>query len=139
MDKTPEYIKMCGKAAKLQEGWIPRYGDLFQGWANHDIEKDGEYPELLIVGECLWGEPVEPKRSASFCIWLPRQDQLQGMISNDVSDIIQRGYDYVECVYPDLGGMDFNPTSMEKLWLAFVMYEKHGMKEWNGEDWVNES
>ena len=48
-------------------------------------------------------------------IWLPRQDQLQGMVEYTV------------------GVNKFN--SMEQLWLAFVMSEKYN-KKWDGKDWI---
>ena len=69
----------------------------------------------------------------SNCHWLPRQDQLQKMILEVV--------DYETTALLEskfhkfltwLDEWDF--TSMEQLWLAFVMHEKYN-KHWNGKDW----
>ena len=62
-------------------------------------------------------------------IWLPTQSQLQKMVNTDftlqildLELLVEEGnWHYVD--------------SMEQLWLAFVMKEKHG-KVWNGEGWV---
>lgn len=71
------------------------------------------------------------------CRWLPRQDELQGMLFTG------KGYN----AYPLLE--DFaafwknkleycragNFKSMEQLWLAYIMHELHG-KQWNGFEWT---
>ena len=123
---------MCGKAVKLQEGWEPTDGDLFIGWADHDMEKLSEAPDLWMVGETLWGDPVMPKRSASVCICLFRQDQLQGMVWD---------LDTWSCKFQGCWGWYVATDtlsaikSMEQLWLGFVMWDKYN-KTWNGEDWI---
>jgi hypothetical protein len=72
------------------------------------------------------------------CTWLPRQDDLQGMVkgTSDLDHLlerfdafIRRHWEYKDSVTP-IGVFG----SMEQLWLAFVMMEKHN-KVWNGEDW----
>jgi hypothetical protein len=59
--------------------------------------------------------------------WLPRQDQLQEMLSNNINYTIQvQGFD---------GMLEFSGRqSWEQLWLAFVLKEKFN-KVWNGEKW----
>ena len=73
-------------------------------------------------------------------IWLPRQDQLQEMVSDQIGLWVmlewicqfQQGYfakpNTEERYEP-------NVDSMEQLWLAFVMKEKH-MKTWDGDKWI---
>lgn len=63
-------------------------------------------------------------------IFLPSQDQLQQMIEFKVSkgDIQRLSRFYIE--------KDIKVSSMEQLWLAFVMYEKY-KKIWNGTEWEN--
>lgn len=85
------------------------------------------------------------------CIWLPRQDQLQGMIQIKDSTIKSQSHRLVQAFYRfciiEIGyslGSVFEErsyteqfTSMEQLWLAFVMDEKYN-KVWSGAEWVNE-
>ncbi len=69
-------------------------------------------------------------------IWLPRQDQLQEMVNSDgvnkynppamLDRLLEFAREY------DVG---FTVgSSMEQLWLAFVMREKYN-KTWSGEEW----
>lgn len=121
MDTSKEYIKMCEKAVEIQEQSTP-----IQDW---DYNTDGEnvylgYKTVIVTGidyetECL--------------IWLPRQDQLQGMVKlstccfdalGDVYYKMKKNWKYY--------GFKFN--SMEQLWLALVMKEKF-KKIWDGTDW----
>ena len=91
-------------------------------------------------------------------IWLPRQDQLQEMIEFDslekywvkrgihltnwhiVESRLNRFYDFTMiglCRDTErLSEYCVQFTSMEQLWLAFVMKEKHS-KVWDGEKWSN--
>ena len=85
-------------------------------------------------------------------VWLPRQDQLQELVKDKVRDNQKTTHAYVKgpnpegfinvCLLTDfyfwqerIAPLFF--TSMEQLWLAFVMKEKYH-KIWNGEDWVEE-
>ncbi|KKL82719.1 hypothetical protein LCGC14_1981920 [marine sediment metagenome] len=61
-------------------------------------------------------------------VWLPRQDQLQEMVKRDSLHLI---LDF-ECFAISYGDLS---TSMEQLWLAFVMKEKYN-KTWDGGKWV---
>ena len=69
------------------------------------------------------------------CLWLPRQDQLQDMVTDKFSSreqipCLQKILAYkVQCTKEDK-----NPSTWEQLWLAFVMKEKYN-KTWNNEDW----
>jgi len=78
-------------------------------------------------------------------IWLPRQDQLQEMYFDFVPAlehfpiaIIARLYIFssirIKSPSVDLNYVE-QFTSMEQLWLAFVMKEKYN-KIWNGEEWA---
>ena len=73
------------------------------------------------------------------------QDQLQEMV---LSAVMEHYYDYHDrptiCLYwafkywfEKSAGEEYIKTihnSMEQLWLAFVMKERHG-KQWSGNDW----
>ena len=64
-------------------------------------------------------------------VWLPRQDQLQEMVKPEVTDWVKtRNLNDWLLVNKELVNW-----SMEQLWLAFVMKEKHD-KVWNGR-WVD--
>jgi len=81
-------------------------------------------------------------------IWLPRQDQLQEMVLGKVtkqfdfvSDLQALCFNFREWSQKDDADswIDFRNefTSMEQLWLAFVMKEKYG-KVWDGSEWIQE-
>jgi len=117
--KDPIYIKMCKKAEEIQ-GLRP-FG---KAW----VEGDG----FITTGKLT---KFRVARRHKNDIWLPRQDQLQAMVG-DFDDCLALTHDF-QC--PECNAFDdrfFVFTSMEQLWLAFVMKAKG--KVWNGEDWVNE-
>lgn len=110
MDTSETYIKMCEKAKEIQA-----------------LERT--------VSDNIMSHYTHDGKST----WLPRQDQLQEMVSvpigtfNDnfwtiLEDLRDWGHNYAEF-------QQWIPLSMEQLWLAFVMNEKYN-KVWNGEDWV---
>ncbi len=74
-------------------------------------------------------------------IWLPRQDDLQKMVADTIDcpshsscaifiNVGHRMHQWCDEAWDYW--MRF--TSMEQLWLAFVMKEKYN-KVWNGEEW----
>ena len=78
-------------------------------------------------------------------IWVPRQDQLQNIVfleTHDLLENLKHFYDWTNkyrlieygsaSTNVQLEGYGF--TSMEQLWLAFVMKEKYN-KVWGGENW----
>ena len=71
----------------------------------------------------------EPSQKA---VWLPRQDQLQGMFTLRFIDSHYRLMR--ECWEFALVSDGCKFASLEQLWLAFVMKEKHG-KVWTGKSW----
>lgn len=129
MDTTKEYIKMRLKARKwLFDGIPPNYnsdgGELIDPvWINKDVFVDikGDYYVTSSVIGCQ----------------LERQDQLQEIMLSPAntlcSDILTmlRLFNVFVAVNSQL-------TSMEQMWLAFVMKEKHN-KVWNGEGWIQSS
>jgi len=70
-------------------------------------------------------------------VWLPRQDQLQNIISPYLQELLDTicekdgdiGYQFMH---------EYDLNSMEQLWLAFVMKEKY-KKTWDGEQWTQSS
>lgn len=110
MDTTKKYIEMCEKAFKD-------------------------------IGSISLGIPVETPN----LIWekgqLYRQDELQEMVVNKDYNVWG-----LECAFYAWGGgtvplqkfiNGLSFSSMEQLWLAFVMKEKFN-KIWNGKNWIKE-
>ena len=132
MDTSKEYILQCEKAEEIQEIREER-GSFLAG-------RYGLYIRLGFDKRAKMAEHISnfdfDTKLKSY-IWLPQQDQLQGILFSQET---------VEaCFYRDIHSLakDFylfafkHPefTSMEQLWLAFVMKEKYH-KTWNGKDWV---
>jgi hypothetical protein len=147
LDKTIDYRTMAEKAKEIQSSWKPENGDWFlcvQPYADNEISccGDVQVPYDNEIWEYDYYEGGD-KISQDWCIWLPRQDQLQDMIGGfgkqlrHFLTIIQRGYNPPDCETWDIMvGIDNKYCkSMEQLWLCFVMKEKHN-KKWNGKDWA---
>lgn len=148
MDKSEQYIRMCEEAAEeLQKRWKPIDGD-FCWHDNEGAEYLGshEFPATNAVVHLAMGNTRDYWYN---WLWLPRQDQLQEMVeeNNPVSLIrdleewtslpmwiqlkpSRKATPLAEEFYTSLNRL----TSMEQLWLAFVMKEKHN-KVWAGDSW----
>lgn len=116
-----EYVKMCERADEIQR--------LYPGGLGNFHYSNGK---LGCIGYDFYSpaHEVDPE-----FIWLPRQDQLQAMIAIDSAENTPQKraalvYDFA--MFTMFSGDKF--TSMEQLWLAFVMKEKYG-KRWSGESW----
>ena len=89
--------------------------------------------------------------SYEHCWWLPRQDQLQKIIDKNWYSCLEKFWEYITkqdwhvnigrelycCRTPNEMRLDYFDefTSMEQLWLAFVMKEEYN-KVWNDKDRV---
>ena len=134
MDTTEKFIAMC-KAKEIQSRWRPADGDFY---VYSVVIKD---PQIMIRSAKFGIEPMD----LSQWIWMPRQDQLQDMLSATVTI----GYMIVglEAFYDperycrkcsDVGERRrLAHDTMCQWWLAFVMREKFG-KEWDVEksEWI---
>lgn len=141
MDTLKQYIKMCD-CPEIQDKWVPSKADVAKGdfvgfvaEANTvDAMGGGTYHSISLsrfsndkdsFGKYAWYRKGE-------LVWLPRQDQLQGMMGKYWRTQNLRFYCDV-----------FAPTdkyyckfdSMEQLWLGFAMHELHE-KQWNGKRWI---
>ncbi len=134
MDKTETYIKMCEKAEEIEElrkgSNSVLSGDVINLRGGHTVVFGSD-------SNMFYWNIAKP-----VFIWLPRQDQLQAMVYTKESE------ERYACSKPRWLSIqlnlfwDFCPpnyanlfTSMEQLWLAFVMKEKYN-KAWNGEEWI---
>ena len=152
MDTTKEYVLMCEKAIEIQKKSWWLVGDFIASHSdNHGIENLGCISQQNghIFAQKYSKHPFGDKVGVLSCmitipksghddlyIWLPRQDQLQDMISWDkrmtAREIIETFSVFIGFERADY----YNKfTSMEQLWLAFVMYDIWN-KKWNGKDWI---
>lgn len=130
MDTSKTYIRMCEKARELQFAWEGRLGDV--------VRHQGK-------GIIYYTKPSDLLQGDG-CIWLPRQDQLQEMMPsvNYENNLAHLAWMFDKFCNSSRAN-PFQPlaenyvilstlTSMEQLWLAFVMKEKY-KKTWNGTKW----
>ncbi|MCK9524509.1 MAG: hypothetical protein M0R49_01085 [Limnochordia bacterium] len=143
MDLTDKYIQMCQKATEIQALWEYLQGDWYvdkyfpscgAGVLELDV-KDDDSGDHFYSRE---SQIEEFRRDES--VWLPRQDQLQGIIClhwwkdeppvNAVSVMLQVFGWWLDDRTPSF-------ESMEQLLFAFMMSELFD-KVWNGTDWIKE-
>ena len=132
------FIKMCD-CPEIQEQKQYKSGDIYyeQGYepevlgdfirmSNHQATRGGYDYDFY---ELRWEELV----------WLPRQDDLQAMVEESHILKLSRLVDWL--CNEDWDGGFYNDyaesfTSMEQLWLAFVLKERYS-KIWNGTGWLS--
>ncbi len=140
MDTTPEYIKMCEKAGEIQEEWMPDEGDVFfiknGHFSNGSEPCNGETwydrGDIVYCGDGVY--PNKNELAENNYVWLPRQDQLQEILSCSIGEGMNRLWVYFHEWFCKIGAVEYSKSSWERLWLAFVMEKKYG-KVWNGEEW----
>lgn len=129
MDTSEIYVKMNEKAVEIQK--------IAPDMLGHQWRKDNIH---ILNGNYYWMEIS--LKGISERIWLPRQDQLQEMVLKignhpwslfwDIEDWLSKiagdSYEYI-----NVNKIPF--TSMEQLWLAFVMSELY-LRRWDGNDWI---
>ena len=133
MDTSEKYIKMCESTKEIQCDRIMgryKFGELYYIESGHSHGGKFRY-----IGSYDGYE--KDKKIIEKSIWLPRQDQLQEMVDIISGKYLQwhNGYVVFQHWYIDAETSYF--TSMEQLWLAFVMYEKY-QKIWDNEkeEWI---
>ncbi len=128
MDVSPEYVKMCTAAAEIQESRPLidplSFGDVFC-CPTHGVIILG----MMSVGLCC-GTPENPVPK----VWLPRQDQLQGIIAYENEPAWHLLETINKWCQSQLLSQSFQYLSMEQLWLIFLFYLKG--QHWDGEEWV---
>lgn len=141
MDKTIEYIKMCDKATELHKQCQYETDDWFSQVTGYSQIDGSKMYELHVRLKCNISFAEEGTDKYRPFIWLPRQNQLQKMIGSFNSEDFENVPVYACPKYMVEDLFEFAQddckmglTSMEQLWLAFVMKEKFN-KTWDGEDW----
>ena len=142
MDTSEKYIKMCQQAQEIQD--LQHYPIL------EDWQKLEELKEYFVSFECgdfiafnsnesdivnIWvfGDPIHEKEVKSIKCWLPRQDQLQDIIIDEIYGgscfrmLMNFGLKLREDTNYDM------TSTAEQLWLSFIMKEKFH-KRWNEQD-----
>ena len=122
MDTLEQYIKMCDNK-KIQAS-LPKEGDFYICFIQH-----GKYYIQMQPRKKIIKHPGRYRQ-----IKLPMQDQIQEMLIMDYDN----AYTLEDCFHEYCSKRVINywiDASVEQLWLAFYMWEKHG-KVWNGKKWV---
>lgn len=112
MDTSKTYIEMCKKAEEIQR-------------LRPIVADDHDYFYCKVHG---FGCDLDK------AVWLPRQDQLQEMLSIGKSNTFT-GLLALQLFIEDNAKYEMLDWSMEQLWLAFVMKSLY-QKVWNGKEWV---
>ena len=133
MDTSKKYIKICKQAAEIQALWKPQDFDFVKGeyvsvireWKiTQGTGSAALKPLFTRAGKWSWYDRNE-------LIWLPRQDQLQTLLKYDeLEDAFLWKFEELYIYSRKKAAIVSQITSMEQLWLAFVMHEKYN-KEWN--------
>lgn len=129
MDTSKQYKEMSEKAVEIQRNNEGVSGNHMKGNILLCTWKD--------VGSYYWfmdtfaeREDGEQYIESTKSIWLPRQDQLQEMAEyRSIGKNLELLSEFWNTKY-----CYDNFTTMEQLWLAFVMSEKYS-KKWNGKEW----
>jgi len=123
MDTSETYIKMCEKAEEIQCHKAHRPTDMY-------LHKGIDGDEVMAGYNLAY---------VATSVWLPRQDQLQEMWLEHKPLACPSGSFHFLMQSWIIPNLDYANkfTSMEQLWLAFVMKEKYG-KVWAGSEWVQE-
>ena len=153
MNPTERYIKMCEKAEEIQREWKPKDWDWVAVPEKYNIWiegiKIGDYSVLVLSGyetDCYYYGPesdmFDPEldleeicpSEAEFrknAIWLPTQEQLEEMLGEHWSKIMQSLYDFYSSIEPEFD-LTKKFESLSQVLLAFVMWEKYH-KVWDDE------
>ena len=128
MDCGNDYIKMSD-CREIKERWTPHEGDFF--WNGMFI--------CIATDHDDWSGNVDYVKKFPKAIWLPRQDQIQEMMGyrNDAYKLLYDFCNYLER-HDAYYLMGEETRSIEQLWLAFYMHEKHKMM-WGGKKWKKRS
>ncbi len=121
MDTSKEYINMCEKAAQQS-----------------DIRKDYEKLSLSLTQRRYDDMTKVKKDFNDEGFFLFNQDQLQEMIRKAKDDLGYIADFYHFWVNGELDKYFITkPSSVESVWLRYVMAEKY-KKVWNGKNWIKE-
>jgi len=147
VDTSKEYIKMSD-CQEIQEWWKPKLSDV---WINGDTYGvTWIKPSVCWIWYEEWPHKDDENEEESICriseyiafakktgIWLPRQDQSQELLPKRTTwfENLYRFYEWMITNDPSRFSSPCTIfSSIEQLWLAFVMWELH-QKRWDGNEW----
>ena len=139
MDTSSRYVKMCEKAMEIQGLWTKQEGDWFE-WEGHSVCLGHYVP--IDSGTISRGGHDHDSQHIDYgqCTWLPRQDQLQEMLGQSARSLIRDFWDFnnisgTRDVIESSRKYEYLQkfTSIEQLWLAFVMKASYNKLWINGE------
>lgn len=143
MDTTEEYIRMCGKADLK---WDPKFGDNVYCKSTNEIGivrsvyKDYSNKEWVRFSTENKNEGVfefNAPKDSYIPLW--RQDQLQDKVRSKL--LYTDAIGAVWKLYNAVGVNRISPyarlSSLEQIWLAFVMKEEYD-KVWNEKEWIKD-
>lgn len=123
----PEYREMCKKAQEeLLKEWNPSKGDCYLIFHTNSLDM-GFWCEACI-------KELNQRPFFDFT-WIPRQDQLQEILKKKTEILKKRLDELLDNFYLWSKNTRDKFTSMEQLWLAFVMEKKYN-KIWDGINWI---
>ena len=132
MDTSLKYLDMC-RVYDIQHNWKFELGDYFGYLADVTWRDKSRTHGVDIVDESL----LYSKERYTHWVWLPRQDQLQEMITGDEylyrTEFGNSSGALFEAITEFAHRGDYG-KSFEMLWLIFVM-ERKFKKFWNGLSW----
>ena len=134
MDTSETYIKMCD-CPEVQSEEVRSRGYQLRP------PSEGDFYAYKRYGKYKWQSVIDYSQEHTTIghpIYLPRQDQIQEMmkaISKFWKNIPPYLYNERLFFWNQRQGIRGDKTSMEQLWLAFYMSEKHH-KFWDGDKWV---
>lgn len=139
MDFTEQYLLMLKESQEIQSQWEPSLGDFYinyinQIWTIEHIDFASYRGKIKLTWRENWKETCK-------LIWIPKQDQLQQIYANSSS--LDKASNWYIVVLDNFQDWVLNKeyqnddyilqfTSLEQLWLAFVMLMVYD-KVWNNE------
>lgn len=138
MDKSQKYIQMCTAAHEVQHRWEQQYGDFY---ATESGNIKCWISKKLASRRLRHGFGIDVQDDIIYIskfVWLPRQSQLIEMAQlpgRRYESIVQDFFNWTKIPYRIVEGIPGKLfPSMEQIWLAFLMQQKHA-KQWNGNAW----
>jgi len=135
---TQSYIKMCEQADEIQKAWKPK---LLDKVITKRTLTNNNYSQNAVGYIEDFEHPYDEYYYKNYgYIYLPTQEQLQEMVVDKSFHIWGTFNNLFMTAASDPHNRDFYQvcselSSMNELWLAFVMNEKYH-KIWTGEKWV---
>lgn len=145
--KSENYIKQCEKADEIQKLRQYKRGDWFYTHVKRNDVTNGFHIICDDWDLCY----IDSNREDNWLtrakgIWLPTQEQLQGMVQGECYKLEVKHYNTSKkliqsvVIFSDSQGkpiIEFYESDYNSIWLKIIMKHKYN-KFWNGEEWIKE-